>query len=97
MSDPTATIRDIHGGVHDAELITLHNRSWAVPVAGFGHVVIGRLPNGDWAAVLAQGRGRGEHDRDVKVVDGVLEVEVLPNSSGEDRIVVCVHGLQDQA
>lgn len=86
-----AWIRDLHGVEHDTEFVVVQPGAIAVTVAGFGHMIVSHFgPIESWHAILAQGPGRGELQRDVRAVDGHAEIEVLPNPSGEDRIVVCV-------
>lgn len=101
-----AAIRNLWGEETDVEIDELGPTAWAVPVAGFGHLVFVMRDDGP-AAVLAQGPGRGEHPRSVHTIDSTpddadpadiaagtveperrYEVELLPNRSGEDRIVV---------
>lgn len=93
-----AAIRNLWGETTEVHIDELGPTAWAVPVAGFGHLVFVMRPDGP-AAVLAQGPGKGEHPRAVeRMTEDALEsgepvrtwyeVELLPNVSGEDRIVV---------
>jgi hypothetical protein len=66
-----------------------------VHVQGFGVVLVGRTPDGDWSAILVQpdaqgrfGKRSNQIAREVRVTDAGLEIELLPNPSGEDRLVV---------
>lgn len=79
---------------------------YQVGVPGFGVVIIGtaksqeqivRLGNPEHLALLVQPDAAGGFSRDsnqvtrkVDVVDDRLEVELLPNSSGEPRLTVVV-------
>lgn len=85
-----AHFRNLRGEYSDAELVDLDNPKIAcVVVPGFGHLIVANGPDGVPRAVLAQGPGQGDHQREVKQFDdGHVEVELLPNRSGEDRIVV---------
>lgn len=78
-----------------------------VEVPVLGHVVIGEARSSEpivclaehYMAALAQPGDDGEPrliPRDVVLVDDdSIEVELLPNSSGEDRLVACVKGMRD--
>lgn len=94
---PTAHVR-LMGGVRHAALVVALDSGWAVPVAGFGHVLLvpaqasaGDPSVHDLRAALAQPHGLLQ--REPKAVGKNVEVEVLPNSSGEDRIVVVFEGV----
>lgn len=98
------TMRDLHGQSHD--LVTAQepvgDRPLIVEVPGFGHFVgqlvtsgelIVRLGGPQLLASIAQPGPDGAPKligREARKVDGGWEVELLPNSSGEDRLVVCV-------
>lgn len=88
-----ATIRNLWGEEQPAELDELSHGSVVVAVPGLGHLVFNPETPAGARAVLTQGPGR-DHDRDVKRLlegdDPRYEIELLPNSSGEDRIVVVV-------
>lgn len=101
---PVVRMRDLHGQEHD--LVTAQapdgRNPLIVEVPGFGHFVgqltqsqepIVRLGGPQLLAGIAQPGPGGEPRlvrRDARKVDGGWEVELLPNSSGEDRLVVCV-------
>lgn len=88
-----ASIRNLWGEEQPAELedgVDLPPGVVAVRVPGLGHLIVGRHDD-EWRAVLAQ--EHGTLWRDVSVIGDRVEVELLPNGSGEDRIVVCVDGL----
>lgn len=83
-----AQIRNLRGEYVDAEMVDVDAPGvLCVAVPGFGHVLMSVLHE---HAVLAQGPGLGEHPRDVVIVDGHYEIEVLPNEAHEDRIVVVI-------
>lgn len=98
-----ATIRNLYGEEQPAELEELSHGAVAIVVPSLGHLVFAaESPTGP-RAVLTQGPGR-DHLRDVKTIDRFnekdaagatlgrwWEVELLPNSAGEDRIVVVIH------
>ncbi len=90
-----ATIRDMHGNVTETnivrELDTRHQYLAMATVIGIGIMAIRKTALG-WKAFLVQ--GEDFYVRDIKWVDGNAEVEVLPNPSGEDRIVVVFGGLE---
>lgn len=82
------------------EVIDLGKRVVGIGIPSFGHLVIGPARSNEpivrlvehWIAVLAQPSGNRVR-RDVRVQDGRLEVELLPNTSGEDRLLVVIRGL----
>lgn len=91
-------------GVTVAQLASAErNKPLIVEVPGFGHLVVGQAPTTNepivslapptYLVVLAQPNGDGEpvlHPRDFVKTEHGIEVELLPNRSGEDRLVVCV-------
>lgn len=99
-----AWLRDLNGNERPAEwvtdgTVTRDTDPYMVRVPGFGVVMIGRATTGrhEWRALLVQpradgtyGPGAARHPRDVVEKDGRLEIDLLPNTSGEDRIVVVV-------
>lgn len=100
MSD-TVTMRDLWGEHHP--LTTLHtavNGAVVIDVPGFGLLVVGLSSSpelivrlGDpWlaAALFRPPETTPSRRLDAVRVDGGWEVELLPNVSGEDRLVVCV-------
>lgn len=83
-----ARIRNLWGEYSDAEIVDLENPAVVcVVVPVLGHLIVPLT--GRTTAVLTHGPG-SEVERPVTSVDGHLEVELLPNSSGEDRIVVVI-------
>lgn len=98
------TLRDLYGGIHDLETVQPPTASapLIVAVPGFGHFVgqlvssgepIVRLGEPTLLAGIAQPGPGGEPKlvrREAARVEGGWEVEILPNSSGEDRLVICV-------
>ena len=98
----TATIRNMWGETEDAEFDWIESGplgAVAVRVPGLGHCLIGKREDGGWGAVLVQPpRSEGAEpnvlDRQLieDPINNTLEVELLPNSSGGDRIVVIVGG-----
>ena len=93
-----ARIRDIFGEYHSTTVEALDTpQTWAVTVSGLGHLVVflpADVADGPPQAILTQGPGREQrrHVKTLGTIDGRRwhEVELLPNSSGEDRIVVVI-------
>lgn len=76
------------------ELVEGRSDPWIVQIPGLGYLVVGRHREaiarlGGWTARLFQPPAETGAARDVTVVnDGEVHVELLPNVSGEDRLVV---------
>lgn len=96
----SAGIRDLYG-VERPTALRLDvdvPGGWAVDVPGLGTLLVAKLQSDElivrlgrtYRSLLLQGASHVE--RDVAVIGDDLEVELLPNSSGEDRIVVVLHG-----
>lgn len=86
----TAHIRDIYGEIHPTEILDpVAPNVHVANVPGFGHVMIGPGSDGEDSvnALLIHRRGSTARTA-LRMEDNTIEVEVLPNSSGEDRVVV---------
>lgn len=64
----------------------------AVNVPSIGHLMVRAQSDGTWIALLVQ-IGGAQRARDVAIRDDRVEVELLPNSSQEERLVVVIRGL----
>lgn len=94
-----AWIRDLYGEEHDAKFSTLDAASGALGVAivvpGFGQLVLVQRTNEEWGCAYTTGNAEDDArlglpaSREVRVLDDHVEVELLPNRAGEDRIVIC--------
>jgi hypothetical protein len=95
------TIRDLHGLSHDTEVLQEGGQPRSKPlivhVAGFGALAAQLVASDEPIVRLGEpelfaGLYNNEQlkRRNARRVDGGWEVELLPNSSGEDRIVVCI-------
>lgn len=95
-----AWIRDLYGLDHVAEFQELDTTEAgltpvAITVPVFGLIVLVQRGPDDWGAAYTTGNRERDAtlglptDRPVKVVDGHIEIEMLANVSGEDRVVVC--------
>lgn len=84
-----AGIRNLWGETTTATLVPLDVPGVVcVNVPGLGYCIVAVDPPRQ-TAIHSQGPGT-ERELPCREVDGGLEVELLPNSSGEDRIVVVV-------
>lgn len=81
-----AWIRDLYGEEHEAEVIDA-GMGTGVAVAGFGTALFVERADGWMGGLINAG---STHERIVREVAGHLEMEILPNASGEDRLVVCL-------
>lgn len=89
----------VTGDVSDLTIADDVTTAICVLVPAMGALLVGRPEGGDWRGVLVQPDADNRYSpasnqvvRPARVVDGVVEIELLPNSSGEDRLVVCVEG-----
>lgn len=92
-----ASIRNLYGEEQPTTLetgVNLPPNTYLIVLPGFGHVAVRRYDDGEWTAHVVQNRdGKAVFlRREAKVVGDRIEVEVLPGSSAEDRIVVCLDG-----
>jgi hypothetical protein len=90
-------MRDLHGGYHDLAAHRASNGVLVIATRGFGHLVAGLIDvpgtGTTLSASLVQTRRGGNtvtFHRAAKNIDGRWEVELLPNPSSEDRLVVCI-------
>lgn len=98
MTKGTAWMRNaVTGDIVPLELIDISGPLATIYVPAFGHVMIAELKSNEpivrlgppaYRALLAQGADKGERELSVRQVDDLLEVELLPNVSKEDRLVV---------
>ena len=95
--DVRVCFRDLYGHERQipGEVMRLAHEGLAIPVPGLGYLVLAKSPTLGWGALLANDPKRQPLHREVKHVEGDdprMEIELLPNPSGEDRIVVVVRG-----
>lgn len=95
-------MRDLHGQTRPLKVAQGHD-PYMVEVPGFGMLVVGQMSDQAlivrlaqrWSALLVQPDREGRFSpqsnkapREVRVTSTGVEVELLPNPSGEDRLVV---------